>query len=106
MWNMTCWTGVLVIIRRTRWGAIGKPRGPKIGVTFMKPWRNADLAPGQRRVSLVFLLALASALVLVGIGSTPAADSASSQCAVCHTDAAKLKSLTPADPPSAEEGEG
>jgi hypothetical protein len=29
-----------------------------------------------------------------------------SQCQVCHTDAAKLKALTPPDPPSEEEGEG
>jgi hypothetical protein len=73
----------------------------------MNPSRtNADLAPGQRRVSLVFILALASVLVFVGIGSTSAADSAPSQCVACHTDAAKLKPLTPPDPPSTEEGEG
>lgn len=73
----------------------------------MNPSRiNADSAPGQRRVSVVFVLALASALVLGGIGSTPAADSAPSQCVACHTDAAKLKLLTPPDPPPTEEGEG
>ena len=83
------------------------PGEPEIGANFLNPSRiNADIALGRRRVSLLFLLALASALVLVGIGSTPAADSTPSQCVACHTDAAKLKPLTPPDPPSAEEGEG
>lgn len=73
----------------------------------MNPKRiNVDIAFGQRLVGVVFILALASALVLGGIVSTPAADSAPSQCVACHTDAAKLKLLTPPDPPPTEEGEG
>jgi len=84
------------------------PRGEsKIGVILVNPSRNnTDSASGQRRVSVVLVLALASALVLGGIGSTPAADSVPSQCIACHTDAAKLKPLTPPDPPPTEEGEG
>jgi hypothetical protein len=35
-----------------------------------------------------------------------AAPAAPDGCAVCHTDAGKLKALTPPDPPSAETGEG
>jgi mono/diheme cytochrome c family protein len=54
----------------------------------------------------VFMLTLALALLLVGVGSALAADAAPSQCVACHTDAAKLKPLTPPDPPSTEEGEG
>lgn len=73
----------------------------------MNPSRiNADIAPEQRRIGVVFILALALAFLLVGTGSTPAADSTPSQCVACHTDAAKLKPLTPPDPSSTEEGEG
>lgn len=80
---------------------------PKVGAVFMNP-SHIDAGIGHRRrlVNRVFMLALASALFCVGIGSTPAADSAPSQCVACHTDAAKLKLLTPPDPPSTEEGEG
>jgi mono/diheme cytochrome c family protein len=53
-----------------------------------------------------FMLTLASVLILVGVGSALAADSAPSQCVACHTDAAKLKPLTPPDPPSTEGCEG
>ncbi len=49
------------------------------------------------------LLALFSSLA----GTAGAAQSGpTSQCVACHTDAAKLKALTPPDPPAGEEGEG
>jgi hypothetical protein len=50
-----------------------------------------------------------SLLFLASIPSTSQAATApsASQCVTCHTDAAKLKALTPPDPPAAEEaGEG
>lgn len=73
----------------------------------MNPCRIGEyLAPCRLRIIAVIILGLACMLVLGGIQPITAADSASSQCVVCHTDAAKLKPLTPADPPSAEEGEG
>jgi len=55
----------------------------------------------------LLLLSLISMLTLPG-GLTPiSAESATpSQCVACHTDAAKLKALTPPDPPAAETGEG
>jgi hypothetical protein len=56
------------------------------------------------------LLLLAAVLllfgVLVGTSALEAAAAQTSQCVACHTDAAKLKALTPPDPPSEEEGEG
>jgi mono/diheme cytochrome c family protein len=45
-------------------------------------------------------------LLLVGAQPAGAAETVTSQCVVCHTDTAKLKALTPPDPPSTEEGEG
>lgn len=44
--------------------------------------------------------------MLAGTPSGEGADSGTSQCVVCHTDAAKLKALIPPDPPPSEEGEG
>jgi nitrate/TMAO reductase-like tetraheme cytochrome c subunit len=67
---------------------------------------DAYLFLRRQRAVIILILVVAGILVAGGIGSTGAADSASSQCVACHTDAAKLKPLTPADPPSAEEGEG
>jgi len=61
---------------------------------------------GRQRAVIILVLPFAGLLVLGGIGSIDAADSAPSQCVACHTDAAKLKPLTPPDPPSTEEGEG
>lgn len=52
------------------------------------------------------MLALTYALIVAGPLSAEAATSGTSQCVVCHTDAAKLKALTPPDPPPSEEGEG
>jgi hypothetical protein len=43
---------------------------------------------------------------LLGIGTMAWAQAASDSCVACHTDGAKLKALTPADPPPAEAGEG
>ncbi|HSC72422.1 MAG TPA: hypothetical protein VLH58_13785 [Candidatus Methylomirabilis sp.] len=53
------------------------------------------------------LAALVAIPIIPGVASTEAAPSpAASQCVTCHTDAAKLKMLTPPDPPAAETGEG
>ena len=55
----------------------------------------------------LLLLSLISMLTLPGILTLKSAESATpSQCVACHTDAAKLKALTPPDPPAAETGEG
>jgi mono/diheme cytochrome c family protein len=51
-------------------------------------------------------LVLACLPLLAGPLTGEAADTGTSQCVVCHTDAAKLKALTPPDPPPSEEGEG
>jgi len=64
---------------------------------------------GMIRGGLVPLLVLSLILMLTLPGSLTlkSAESASpSQCVACHTDAAKLKALTPPDPPVAETGEG
>jgi mono/diheme cytochrome c family protein len=42
--------------------------------------------------------------LVIPVAATPAA--AADACVACHTDAGKLKALTPPDPPSAETGEG
>lgn len=54
-----------------------------------------------------------SALLLAGwfsLGTPPAsgaaAPAAPDACMACHTDAAKLKTLAPPDPPPTEAGEG
>ena len=60
----------------------------------------------RRYRTIAVMLALASVLTLTGARSMWAAASAASQCVDCHTDAAKLKALTPPDPPATEEGEG
>jgi len=44
-------------------------------------------------------------VLLAGPSAGEAAD-ARNQCVTCHLDAAKLKQLTPADPPPSEAGEG
>jgi hypothetical protein len=54
----------------------------------------------------VALLAWVVVHVLFGYHATWAGEPAVSQCVACHTDAAKLKALTPPDPPPSEEGEG
>lgn len=52
-------------------------------------------------------IGLISVLLFGATGMAGVADpAASSQCVACHTDAAKLKALTPPDPPSSEAGEG
>jgi hypothetical protein len=51
------------------------------------------------------ILCVMTLIVLLLPGASAAAD-APSQCVHCHTDAAKLKALTPPDPPPTEEGEG
>jgi hypothetical protein len=67
--------------------------------------RIHGMVPGGL-VSLL-VLSLISMLTLPGSLTLKSAESASpSQCVACHTDPAKLKALTPADPPAAETGEG
>jgi mono/diheme cytochrome c family protein len=51
------------------------------------------------------MVALAAVILLSSPTATEGAD-LPSQCVSCHTDAAKLKALTPPDPPATEEGEG
>jgi len=59
-----------------------------------------------RNVLLSFLV-LVSMLLFVGARGMGAAQTAAvNQCVSCHTDAAKLKALTPPDPPPTEAGEG
>jgi hypothetical protein len=57
-------------------------------------------------LSLVLLLALALMPPLFFPAGLGAADQPVSQCVACHTDAARLRALTPPDPPPSEEGEG
>lgn len=67
------------------------------------------LPSGMRTIlrALAPFLVLVALLPLPGASSTNAAEwAAASQCMACHTDAAKLKALTPPDPPAAETGEG
>ena len=67
---------------------------------------RASKTPRSPVVSLL-VLGLISFLALPGGLTLRAAESATSnQCVACHTDAAKLKALTPSDPPVAETGEG
>ena len=67
--------------------------------------RIIGMIPGGL-VSLL-VLSLVSMLTLPGSPTLKSAESATSnQCVACHTDAAKLKALTPPDPPAAETGEG
>ncbi len=67
--------------------------------------RINSIIPGGLVRLLIF--SLISMLTLPG-GLTPiSAETASpNQCVACHTDAAKLKALTPPDPPAVETGEG
>jgi hypothetical protein len=65
----------------------------------------------RRRTGISPLSARAAALALITVllaglapRSAPAAEV--SGCVGCHLDAATLKSLTPADPPPSEAGEG
>jgi hypothetical protein len=77
-------------------------------VTAMHCREGAQMS-GMIRGFLVTLLAigLISILALPGGPMMRGAESATpSQCVACHTDAAKLKALTPPDPPAAETGEG
>jgi hypothetical protein len=56
-------------------------------------------------VALAVSLILMAWLLMAPAPETGAADPGG-QCQACHTDATKLKALTPPDPPSEEEGEG
>ncbi len=59
-----------------------------------------------RNLTLV-VLGLVGFLLLAGTRPMGAGEpGVSNQCVACHTDAAKLKVLTPPDPPVSEAGEG
>ncbi|MBP1779925.1 MAG: hypothetical protein H6Q86_5936 [candidate division NC10 bacterium] len=61
----------------------------------------------SRRIGVVALVLIAGCVFpLAGALSAWAAGSGTSECVACHTDSAKLKALTPPDPPPTEEGEG
>ncbi len=64
-----------------------------------------SLGSGKRHL-ITLILAVSSLCLLAGVHSTWAEGPGNSECVGCHTDAAKLKALTPPDPPSSEEGEG
>ena len=60
-----------------------------------------------RRIAVVgSILIAACSFAIAEAHPVWAAGSGSSECVACHTDAAKLKALTPPDPPPTEEGEG
>ena len=62
---------------------------------------------GFSRARATWGAVVAASLVLGGALSASAAqDGGGSSCVACHTDAARLKALTPPDPPPAETGEG
>ena len=58
----------------------------------------------------IFPLVIMGQIFVLLFGTTAVTGAAipitSNQCVGCHTDAAKLKALTPPDPPVSEEGEG
>jgi hypothetical protein len=62
----------------------------------------------HRRVGWVTIGLVAVTMLVLGAPALPgaAAADAPSQCVTCHLDAAKLKLLTPPDPPPSEAGEG
>ena len=73
---------------------------------MMQPSRILLLQRLGTPLSPALLLALALVVPFAWPAGLAAADQVASQCVVCHTDAAKLKALTPPDPPPSEEGEG
>ena len=50
--------------------------------------------------------ALLAAFFVVALVSGTEGQGSDPSCVGCHTDAAKLKALTPPDPPASEAGEG
>jgi hypothetical protein len=61
----------------------------------------------RRRILIPVVLGVALLVLLAGTRPIGAAESGPvNQCVACHTDAAKLKALTPPDPPPSEAGEG
>ena len=73
---------------------------------MMTPSLARILRSGRRSHLMVAIIAWALVLALGAAHQARAGESAVSQCVTCHTDAAKLKALTPPDPPPSEEGEG
>jgi hypothetical protein len=57
---------------------------------------------GARGLVLLLISCLALGPLFASAAAAPAQDAG----VACHTDAAKLKALTPPDPPAAEAGEG
>ncbi len=61
----------------------------------------------KRRIPILAILALLPILLVAAVDPNWAAEPGTpNQCVACHTDAAKLKALTPPDPPLSEAGEG
>ena len=72
----------------------------------MRPRDDSPCRPTQRHAAVAVFVVLVSLLLLSMAGQMSAAQSGISECIACHTDATKLKALTPPDPPPSEEGEG
>jgi hypothetical protein len=72
-----------------------------------RPTTNIPIMLRRRNLTPAALGLTLLALVFAGTRPMGAAEpSVTDQCVACHTDAAKLKALTPPDPPASEEGEG
>jgi hypothetical protein len=67
---------------------------------------NGSFRRFQRAVVFAVILVVGCFLIRTGTHPAWAAGPGDSQCVTCHTDASKLKALTPPDPPPTEEGEG
>ncbi|MBI4572361.1 MAG: hypothetical protein HY713_03630 [candidate division NC10 bacterium] len=71
--------------------------------------RSSSILPShaKRRIPILAILALLPILLVAAAHPSWAAEGGTpNQCVACHTDAAKLKALTPPDPPVSEAGEG
>jgi hypothetical protein len=78
-----------------------------LGAFIVMKSRYTVLPQASRQyVVVALLLAFVCLTALVGVRAIHAAASPASQCVGCHTDPAKLRALTPPDPPPTEEGEG
>lgn len=64
---------------------------------------DRGLAGGNGRTWAPLVMA---SLLVAGLLTAASAQGPVESCVTCHTDAAKLKALTPPDPPAEEAGEG
>jgi hypothetical protein len=83
-------------------------RGPEDATILLGRFALIPAILHRSAILLAILgLAVLSVYAFLPLQSATAADaSAKDQCVECHTNPAKLKALTPPDPPAAEEGEG